>query len=293
MRRGLPADLGLIDGHRAPLVLLAAGLGSRFGGVKPVAPVGPDGEPLIELAVRQALAAGFEHIVAVVGPATEVAVAAALAGLPVKLARQSVPSGRDRPWGTVDAVLHGDDAGPKGVVVANADDLYGTPALAAARSWMIGPSPAAGAAVMFELDRTLSTTGGVSRAVPVLDGGDLAGLREHRGVHRDRGTIRSEDDDELAADTLVSMNLWCFRRPALDALHRLHATFLEEHIGDATAEHFLPTAVDALIHGGCRFEVLGTTSPWRGVTWADDVARVRAALMDERAGQVSASATNP
>ena len=293
MRTGLPADLALIDGHRAPLVLLAAGLGSRFGGVKPVAPVGPDGEPLIELAVRQALASGFERIVAVVGPATEAAVAAALAGLPVTLARQTVPPGRERPWGTVDAVLRGDDAGPTGVVVANGDDLYGAAALATARTWIIGPSPAIGAAVMFELDRTLSMTGDVSRAVPVLDGDELVGLREHRGVHLDRGRIRSEEDDELALDTLVSMNLWCFRRPALDALRGLHATFLDEHVDDAIAEHFLPTAVEALIHGGCRFDVLRTTSPWHGVTWADDVARVRAALTDERAKQVSTTTTKP
>ena len=153
MRNGLPADLALIDGHRAPLVLLAAGLGSRFGGIKPVAPVGPAGEPLVVLGVQQAAAAGFETIVVVVGPATEAAVSAALASHPsrasVTMAHQRVDLQRTRPWGTVDALLSGvgpmrgaglggeaqsasvqlDDAWSAGLVVANGDDLYGVDAL--------------------------------------------------------------------------------------------------------------------------------------------------------------------
>ena len=284
--------MALIDGHRAPLVLLAAGLGSRYGGVKPVAPVGPAGEPLIVMAVRQAAEAGFDEIVVVVGPATETEVSAALAsadpGVRISLARQVVPEHRLRPWGTVDAVLAAVDslgslgsqfAEFAGLVVANGDDLYGAEAMAEAHRWIASAGDAVGAAVMFEVAKTMSSVGGVSRAVPVVHDGRLAALEEHRDVHVDSGTILTGTGQLLPPETPVSMNLWCLRPSAVEALRVLHACFIEEHAGEPDAEFGLPSGVDALVRDGRSFDVLVTASRWHGVTWPDDVAHVRAALI--------------
>ena len=293
--------MALIDRHRAPLVLLAAGLGSRYGGVKPVAPVGPEGEPLILLAVRQAAEAGFDEIVVVVGPATETEVAAALASahtaVRISFARQVVPERRRRPWGTVDAVLAAvDSLGSRfvdfddfdefdefdefdGLVVANGDDLYGADAMVAAHRWIASAGDAVGAAVMFKLAKTMASVGGVSRAVPVVHDGRLVALEEHRDVHVDSGTILTGKGQVLAPETPVSMNLWCLRPTAVDALRVVHARFIEAQAGEPDAEFGLPMGVDELVRDGRSFDVLITDSRWHGVTWPDDVARVRAALI--------------
>lgn len=272
-------------------MLLAAGLGSRYGGVKPVAPVGPEGEPLIVMAVRQAAEAGFDEIVVVVGPATEAEVSAALAsagpGVRISLARQVVPEHRLRPWGTVDAVLVAvDSLGSRfaefgGVVVANGDDLYGADAMVEAHRWIASAGDVVGAAVMFEVAKTMSSVGGVSRAVPVVHDGRLLALEEHRDVHVDSGTILTGKGRALAPETPVSMNLWCLRPAAVDALRILHARFVEAHAGDPDAEFGLPSGVDGLVRDGRNFDVLVTDSRWHGVTWPDDVARVRTAIIRE------------
>lgn len=273
-------------------MLLAAGLGSRYGGVKPVAPVGPEGEPLIVMAVRQAAEAGFDEIVVVVGPATETEVTAALASahtaVRISFARQVVPEYRRRPWGTVDAVLAAvDSLGSRfvefdefdGLVVANGDDLYGADAMVAAHRWIASAGDAVGAAVMFEVAKTMASAGGVSRAVPVVHDGRLVALEEHRDVHVDSGTILTGNGQVLGPETPVSMNLWCLRPTAVDALRVVHASFIEAHAGEPDAEFGLPMGVDELVRDGRSFDVLITDSRWHGVTWPDDVAHVRAALI--------------
>ena len=289
MRRGLPADLALIERHRAPLVLLAAGLGSRYGGVKPVAPVGPDGEALIVMAARQAAEAGFDEIIVVVGPSTETEVSAALKAEEVALALQVVPPGRTRPLGTVDALLTAlepfGSLPPLGVAVANGDDLYGVDALRMARTWVDtaeGTNGSDGAAVMFEVAHTMSPAGGVSRAVPVVHNGRIIELEEQRDVHVEAGTIVTGAGAVLSPTTPVSMNLWCLRRSAIRWLREDAAEFIRAHMTDGSAEFGLPSGVDGLLRRGLTFDVLLTDSVWHGVTWPEDVARVRAALTAER-----------
>ena len=285
-----------INDHRAPLVLLAAGIGSRFGGIKPVAPVGPAGEPLAVIALQQARQAGFTEAVVIVSDRTEQAVRAALEpglsgssgavlpGIDVRFARQEVPEGRSKPLGTVDAVLA---AGVRGdCVVANGDDLYGVAGLARARAWLAaqetGPvapgGPAAAAAVLYRVEATLPDSGGVSRAVPVVDGaGRLLALEERREVHRTAdGTIRDAQDRVIAAGTPVSMNLWCLRAAALDRLAAAFEVF--RAAAPADGELGLPDAIGGLVQHGLAVDALVTDSTWHGVTWPGDVAVVRAAL---------------
>lgn len=264
-----------------PIVLLAAGLGSRFGGVKPLAPVGPNHEALLVLALDQAKRAGFTEAVIVVGPLTRDAIVGALttSPIPVSFADQvGRDGGAGKPWGTVDALastgLHGS------LVVANGDDLYGVAALADAFV-ATQEHDIDGAAVMFPVGRTLSGIGGVSRAEPVVDeDGLLRALTERRGVERRNGVIADGTGHVMERDAAVSMNLWAFRPAAVDALRKLGRAFREEHRDDPGAELGLPDAIGRLVSSGqLRISVTVTDSTWHGVTFADDVEKVRAELI--------------
>ena len=263
-----------------PIVLLAAGLGSRFGGVKPLAPVGPEGEALLSLALDQARRAGFTSAVIVVGPLTREAIVGALTDppIPVTFADQVPRSGSTKPWGTVDALMATELNGP--LVVANGDDLYGVAALSDARL-AAQRADIDGAAVMFPVGRTLSGIGGVSRAEPVIGtDGLLCALTERRGVGRVGGVITDETGRVLADAEPVSMNLWALSSNAVGALTTLGLAFIASHNADLKAELGLPDAIGQLVgNGTLRIAVTVTDSTWHGVTFADDVAKVRAELM--------------
>lgn len=263
-----------------PIVLLAAGLGSRFGGVKPLAPVGPDHQPLLTLALDQARRAGFTSAVIVVGPLTRDPIVRALTNppIPVSFADQIPRGGTGKPWGTVDALASTGLVGP--LVVANGDDLYGVQALSDALAATKGDD-IDGAAVMFPVGRTLSGVGGVSRAEPVIgDDGLLCALSERRGVERVEGIITDGTGRILEPDDAVSMNLWALSAIAVRALITLGTSFIASHAGDAAAELGLPDAIGQLVADETlRIAVTVTMSTWHGVTFAADVARVRAELI--------------
>ncbi len=264
--------------------MLAAGLGTRFGGPKPLAPVGPAGEPLLAVSLAQAVAAGFREAVVVVGGATADVVTAALAEAPlaVRTARQdAVGPQRAKPWGTVAATLAAAVVGD--AVVMNGDDLYGVAGLRCARNWFVDGPPGADAALVgYRLARTLADSGGVSRAVPVIGASQrLVALAEHRDVARDaEGRIRSDRAERLAPDAVVSMNLWALRPSMWSLFAAEFATFVAGNGDDPSAELGLPDAVGALVAAGrAQVEVLATDSPWHGVTWPEDVDVVRRALV--------------
>ncbi len=264
-----------------PIVLLAAGLGSRFGGVKPLAPVGPDHEALLVLSLDQAKRAGFTEAVIVVGPLTRDAIVSALTTMPIPVSfadQVGRAGGPGKPWGTVDALASTGLRGP--LVVANGDDLYGVAALADAFA-ATQRSDIDGAAVMFPVGRTLSGVGGVSRAEPVVDeDGLLRALTERRGVELVDGVIADGTGHVMEEDAAVSMNLWAFRPAAVDALRALGRGFREQHRDDAKAELGLPDAIGQLVSSGqLRISVTVTDSTWHGVTFADDVEKVRAELI--------------
>ena len=279
-----------------PLVVLAAGLGTRFGGSKVLAPVGIGGEPLLAIALEQAAAAGFTHVVLVARPDLHdavvglAAVAQARVGLRVDVVDQatSEPS-RDAPWGTVAAILIGVGAvGPsdtqrRPVVVANGDDLYGVEGLRRARdearTLAAGDRPADavcvaypfGASLLPAIDPTASGEG-VSRGLcRVDDEGRL--LELHEGRHLLPG--------DVAADAPVSMNLWALGPRVLAQLQDRFAAFVEAHQDDPNGELGLPDALGALLaEGRLVARVVPTGARWLGVTFAEDVERVRAALLE-------------
>ena len=282
------------------LVVLAAGLGRRYGGAKQFDPIGPGGAPLMDFAVYDAWRAGFGEVVFVVGPGHAEDARASLPmrygkGLAVAIATQRlddlpsghrVPQGRDRPWGTTQAVLA---AGPhlRGpFAVLNADDFYGRPAIEAAAEFLRhGGAPGHHAVLGYRLQATVSPHGGVNRAV-LEQGPDgaLAGIVEVRDILPGEGGrfigMAAAGRREIAGDALVSMNLWAFGPDAPASLTRAFSEFLDAHPGP-TDECYLPDAVQRMIRAGeARVDVLPTDSRWCGVTYAADRPWV-AAILEE------------
>jgi aminoglycoside phosphotransferase (APT) family kinase protein/NDP-sugar pyrophosphorylase family protein len=269
------------------IVVLAAGLGTRYGGLKQLAPLGPSGEALLDYTLRDAAAAGFSEAVLVVGPEIVDAMTAHLDDfvplLAVRLVEQPLGAPpRARPWGTAYATLVGADDLTTPFAVANADDAYGAEAIAALaaqlRSRESEPGAPFGAVVGYAAGATLSSRGGVSRAVCRIDErGRLLHIEEHTGVRREAGRLVS-DTATLDDTTLVSMNLWGFAPGFLDLLRPVVARFIAEHRAD-DRELRLPDVVGELVaRGALDVAVLPTTSTWLGVTHPEDAPLVRERL---------------
>jgi hypothetical protein len=265
------------------LVVLAAGRARRYGGIKPLAPVGQHGEAVIDLLAGDALRAGFSRLVLVVNPDTGGQIRSHVASSwphDVDVAF----SVQERPIGTVHAVLVArDEVDPTSAFgVANADDLYGSDALGVLGAHLA--SAGTNALVGFRLDRALVGDLPVTRGVCTIEHGELRGIVERRNVTR-RGDQFVADDGlqpaNLAPDTLVSMNLWGFE-PRMwgalaDAMHVAHDASEER-------EALLPELVGELVAGDgelAGFRALSTSSRCLGVTHADDLELVRGELLRE------------
>lgn len=290
------------------LLVLAAGMGSRYGGLKQVDPVGPSGETVLDYAVFDAVRAGFGRVVFIIRKDFEdifrEKVGAKYAGrVPVDYVFQSVdalppgftvPAGREKPWGTGHAVWCARDAVHEPFAVINADDFYGADSFAQLAKFLSGnaahprgfdpmsghPTPRSMAAqfamVGFKLANTLSEHGAVSRGLCASGAnGRLSSITERTGILASEvgaGKIYSGGE-------IVSMNCWGFTPALFPALDRLLVEFLREKGQDAKAEFYLPAAVSAMIaRGEASVRVLPTESSWFGVTYREDKPRVVAAL---------------
>ena len=265
------------------LVVLAAGRARRYGGVKPLAPIGPNGEAVIDLLAGDALRAGFDGLVLVINPDTGPLIEAHVADTwpdDVDVAFAVQP----RALGTVDAVLAArssvDESAPFGI--ANADDLYGTDALGVLGHHLAGKGT--NCLVGFRLDRALVGDLPVTRGVCSVRDGVLSGIAERRKVtHRD-GVFLADDGEEPATldpSALVSMNLWGF---AASMWEELHDAMSAAEGASEDDEVLLPELVGRLVSSGgeqSRFEVLSTTSRCIGVTHPDDLELVRAEIASE------------
>lgn len=270
------------------LVVMAAGRGSRFGGMKQVAEIGPAGESLFDYAVYDAVRSGFEDVVFVVSEASRSAVAAHVdAGcgrhVAVRYAVQEVV-GREKPWGTGHAVLTACAQldGPFGVI--NADDFYGQ-----ASFEILGKELPADEhdhiLIAFRLRESLSPNGGVSRGVCVVDDGFLSSITELHDIAAGADGVESREGVALTGDELISTNLWGFQPSFCETLAEEFERFVAEQGEDRNAEFLIGDAVASLrTRGGARVRVVPTTERFLGITYVDDVAGVR----DEIAGLVAA-----
>ena len=270
------------------LVVMAAGLGSRFGGVKQLAPVGPNGEVILDFTIRDGLAAGMDNVVLIVRSDIRADVEEHVANVhgtdaPVVYVNQDdLPPAREKPWGTVHATLSAASAVNGPFCLANADDYYGKASFVMAAAELDRVDERTAAIVAFELGNTLPVRGSVTRGVCSGHDGRLVSINETGDLQRrDDGTVGvGTDGATLAADTPVSMNLWAFHPSIMDAFRERFDAFLNESGSDPKSECLLPTEVAYLMDQG-RLDVNLVASPetWTGITNPDDLEVVRDTIM--------------
>ncbi len=268
-------------------MILAAGIGSRYGGVKQLEPVGPNGELIIDYSIHDAISAGFNRIVFVIRKeldadfhevigdriesiceSLEVEVKyvfQSLTNVPI-----SVPDGRTKPWGTGQAVLSCEGLLTEPFAVINADDYNGKDSFLKAHSFL---STGLYGLVGFKLVNTLSDFGGVTRGICTVKNGKLIRISEtHNIVNTPQGV--KADGRSLLQDSIVSMNFWCFPKSFVAVLKEQFPHFLSSMSNPRKDEFLLPTIVDGLLKKGTEVSVLQTSADWFGLTYQEDRASV-------------------
>ena len=284
------------------IVIMAAGLGSRFGGNKQLVDVGPNGEVFFDFAIADAIAAGADRVVLIVrrefADTVEEHVRAMHGPIDLHLVCQDEAEAppRKKPWGTAHAILAAASVVDRPFIVVNADDYYGVESyqlvadeLRDAAEGDAAEGDADNSTVVlaaFELGRTLPTVGSVSRGVCAADGEVLTKLVETHGIERNaEGIIISADPPGTLTDlTPVSMNMWGFPVSIFGHLERMWGEFLDAHRDTEKTEFLLPSAVAELMgEGHVKVKVVPTASDWIGVTNPADLDPARATLADLRA----------
>lgn len=278
------------------LVVLAAGMGSRYGGLKQMDRIGKNGEVLLDYSVYDALGAGFEKVVFIIrhdiekdfrelvlARMTKVRWDLAFQDLdtliPPDIWAEAKKAGRTKPWGTTHALLCAADKIDAPFTVLNADDFYGREAFEVMGSYLCGPDIRDAAIVPYNLEKTLSPQGTVTRGVCEVHDGCLVSVDELTAIEKKNGRIFNTNADgsqrELAPDTPVSMNFWGFPKTILPHFKTCFDDFLKtfaaDMAGQIKAECYLPKAADWFIKNNIiRIKSLAADSDWFGVTYKED-----------------------
>jgi NDP-sugar pyrophosphorylase family protein len=281
------------------LLILAAGMGSRYGGLKQVEPVGPYGETIIDYSIYDAVKAGFGRVVFVIRKSfakefIEKFDPKLKGKIPVDYVYQELddlphdfelPPNREKPWGTAHAILVAKDVIDEPFCQLNADDFYGFDAFKAMAGFLTtSDDPAEYSMVGYRLINTLSDYGHVSRGICEVDDDDLLRkiVETTKILKRDDKIISVEPDgseNQLTGDENVSMNMWGFKPSVFKILEEKIVTFLKNSINDPKAEIFIPSVVyDMIRENRATVKVLKANSPWFGVTYKDDTPRVVAKI---------------
>ena len=291
--------------QKPQLVIMAAGLGSRFGGLKQMAAVDPQGHWIIDYSIYDAVQAGFGKIILIVKPENErifrdtlgarvgqnaemIYVHQTLDVLPEGF---SIPEGRVKPWGTGHAVLCAKDAITAPFAVINADDFYGREAYAAIHDFLVSDHPDDEFAMVgYQVENTLTENGYVARGVCAMDesGKYLTGIVERTHIEpRPSGAAYTEDNGKtytfLPNGTIVSMNVWGFTPAVLPEMEERFVGFLRENLplNPLTCEYFLPIIPNQLIREGkAKVRVLPCPEKWYGVTYQPDMPAVQNAIQE-------------
>ncbi|MCR5293725.1 MAG: NTP transferase domain-containing protein [Lachnospiraceae bacterium] len=289
---------------KTALVILAAGIGSRFGGgIKQLTPVGPNGEIIMDYSIHDAVEAGFDKVVFIIRKdldedfrqiigdriSRKVEVAYAYQELDDLPEGYSLPEGRGKPWGTGQAILAARDVIKEPFAVVNADDYYGKEGFRALHDALVSDQAEDGKENIymagFVLRNTLSDNGGVTRGICSLDSeGLLRGIDETKNIIKTAEGAAAETENglvKLDPDSLVSMNMWGFSPSFMERLKTGFPEFLSRiPEGDIKAEYLLPIIVDELLKAGeARVQVLKTNDRWFGVTYKEDRKTVEEAFL--------------
>lgn len=281
------------------LLVLAAGIGSRFGGLKQVAGIGPSGEAIMEYAVYDAIRAGFGKVVFIIRKAIEEEFKARFEGkfdrlIHVEYVFQELDSpvagifewpAREKPWGTGHAVLMAKPVTHEPFAVINADDYYGSEALRVMSSFLSRDCHTHHLGMVgYLLGNTLSENGAVSRGIcDVDDHGMLKKVTERHQIQRAEHGIFCSDEHgnsiPLSEDSIVSMNLWGFPAHIFPEIERQFAAFFQANLHNPRAEFYIPTVVNNLLaQGNTEVSVLPNKEQWYGVTYQEDKPVVETAF---------------
>lgn len=282
---------------RPTLVILAAGMASRYGSMKQIEGFGPGGETIMDYSIYDAIRSGFGKVVFIIREKfaanfIEIFGARLNGKIAVEYVYQElenftgtfkIPSERTKPWGTAHAVLCAKEVVNEPFAVINADDFYGRDAFEQAAAFLEKKCDERNFAIVgYDLLKTLSEYGTVNRGVCSLDSnGNLAGITERINIEQKDGKIICGDGlepNELPRDTRVSMNFWCFHPSFFSYTEKLFKEFLAKHGKEPKAEFFIPIVADQFIREGGRIEIIPTSSSWFGVTYKEDAPMVAKSL---------------
>jgi choline kinase len=286
------------------LVILAAGMGSRYGGIKQIDKFGPRGETIIDYSLFDAIEAGFKKVVFVIRKEIEADFKEALGNklngkIEVEYAFQSLDlpyegipeiTDRTKPWGTAHAIIAAKNQIQDPFAVINADDFYGKDAYIQMMKFLTeNQNPKMQSMVGYQLSKTLSENGSVSRGVCSTDAeGFLVSVVEHTRIYQSGGKILAELDEqvkELHPETSVSMNFWGFMPGVIPIFEKMFIDFVKKNYQNLKSEFFIPLAVDHLMKNeGHRVKVLKNNAVWFGVTYKEDkdsVSKSLNALIDK------------
>lgn len=285
---------------KTTLVIMAAGIGSRFGGgIKQLAPVGLNGEIIMDYSIHDAIEAGFNKIVFIIRKDIKDAFKEAIGDRIEKICKDldveiayayqelnelsegvELPAGRTKPWGTGQAVLACKEVLHEPFAVINADDYYGKEAYVKVHDYLVREQPADDVLHIcmagFRLGNTLSDNGSVTRGLCHITDGKLTGVTETHNIFKTADGAESREDgqpaEKLDLNELVSMNMWGLTPAFMDTLYDGFVEFLQNvKAGDIKAEYLLPVMIDALIQKGtAQVDVLETKDTWFGVTYQED-----------------------
>lgn len=280
------------------LLILAAGMGSRYGGIKQMDSFGPNGETIIDYSIYDAIRSGFGKVVFIIRRSfAEEFKNLFEAKLKGKIKTEyviqemdsytdgiSIPEERKKPWGTAHAVLCAREVIQEPFAVINADDFYGADAFDKAYTFLTNEVTSKKYCIIgYELSKTISENGTVSRGVcQVDDAGRLQSIVERTKIFPEDGKIFYTEDSEkiaLSPDTPVSMNFWGFHPDVFDYIQKLFQKFLQENIENIKAEFFIPIIGDSFIHeANGEIKVIQTNAKWFGVTYKEDAPEVKRSI---------------
>lgn len=279
------------------LVILAAGMASRYGSMKQIQGFGPGGETIMDYSIYDAIRSGFGKIVFIIrkefhedfrnifdpkiGDQAEVEYV--FQEKDAYTGEFEIPAERTKPWGTAHAVLCARDVVNEPFAVINADDFYGQNAFEKANDFLVNDCSESNYAIIgYDLLRTLSDYGTVNRGVCGLNAiGNLTTITERINIAKKDGKILCDDGlepKELGLDTRVSMNFWCFHPSFFTYTQKLFTRFLDNHGTEPKSEFFIPIVADQFIKEGGKVEIIPTTSNWFGVTYKEDAPFVEKSL---------------
>lgn len=278
------------------LLILAAGMASRFGSMKQIEGFGPNGETIMDYSIYDAIRAGFGKVVFIIREdfaeqfkgifeprlAGKIKTEYVYQSLQSHVGDFKVPQNRVKPWGTAHAILCAKDVIQEPFAVINADDFYGREAFEQAAAFLkTACTQQLQALVGYDLSKTLSPNGTVSRGVCEVDAtGNLVSINERTKIYEQDGRIVYEDTNgqqqEVPYHSSVSMNFWCFHPSVFQLTEALFVTFLQEQGQQEKSEFFIPIVADAFFKNqGGVIRVIPTSSQWFGVTYKEDAPGVQ------------------